>query len=72
MKVGDLVKHKHLGGLGLIVNKKIVMSNITMGLAQKLTVKWLVSHWCQPHSHVDYFPAFLELVDQTDKNCPPK
>ena len=42
MKVGDLVRHKHLGGLGIIVDKKTVMSNITMGLATKFTVKWIV------------------------------
>lgn len=67
LQLGDLVRHKHLGGLGLIVNKKVVMSNITMGLAPKVTVKWLVAHWCQPSSHIDYFPAFLELAEQTDK-----
>lgn len=67
MNVGDLVRHRHLGGLGLIVGKKTVMSNITMGLAPKLTVEWLVAHWCQPRSQIDYFPAFLELAEQTDK-----
>jgi len=72
MNVGDLVRHKHLGGMGLIVGKKTVMSNITMGLATKLTVEWLDAHWVQPRSHIDYFPAFLELYEQTDKNCPPK
>ena len=72
MNIGDLVKHKHLGGLGLIVGIKTVVSNITMGSATKLSVKWLVAHWVQPHTQLDYFPAFLELVDQADKNCPPK
>ena len=69
MKVGDLVKHKHLGGLGLIVGKKNVVSNITMGTATKFTVKWLV-HTSYPRECYDYFPAFLELSDQADKNCP--
>ena len=69
MKVGDLVKHKHLGGLGLIVNKKTVVSNITMGSATKFTVKWL-AHTSYPKESYDYFPAFLELSESADKNCP--
>lgn len=72
MNIGDLVKHKRLGGMGLIVGKKTVVSNITMGSATKFTIKWLVAHWVQPHNHNDYFPAFLELYEETDKNCPPK
>ena len=66
MKVGDLVTHKHLGGLGLIVGKKIVVSNITMGSATKLTVEWLV-HPSYPRERYDYFPAFLELSEPVDK-----
>ena len=69
MKVGDLVKHKHLGGLGIIVDKKTVVSNITMGSATKFTVKWLV-HTSYPKECYDYFPAFLELSARTGKNCP--
>ena len=67
MKVGDLVKHKHLGGLGLIVGEKRVMSNIAMGLATKFIVKWLVNGTYH-HGGNDYFPAFLELIKPTDKN----
>ena len=71
MKVGDLVKHKHLGGLGIVVGKKTVVSNITMGSATKFIVKWL-----EDSSGAlvggDYFPAFLELSESADKNCPPK
>ena len=71
LQLGDLVRHKYLGGMGIIVGRKNVVSNITMGMATKLTVEWLVAHWVQPHSHIDYFPAFLELYEQSDKNCPP-
>ena len=71
MKIGDLVRHKHLGGLGLIVGEKTFVSNITMGLAQKFIVKWL-----EDSSGAlvggDYFPAFLEPSVSADKNCPPK
>ena len=66
-KIGDLVTHKHLGGLGLIVGKKRVVSNIAMGLATKFTVEWLV-HTEHSRKRYDYFPAFLELSDRTDKN----
>ena len=68
MNIGDLVTHKHLGGLGLIVGKKIVVSNITMGSATKLTVEWLVQFTDSPRERYDYFPAFLELSQSTVKN----
>lgn len=71
MNIGDLVRHKHLGGIGIIVNKKTVVSNITMGSATKFTVQWVECRTGVLLSG-DYFPAFLELVDQTDKNCPSK
>lgn len=67
MKVGDLVTHKHLGGLGLIIDKKSIVSNITMGSATKFIVKWLVIGTYH-HGGNDYFPAFLELIKPTDKN----
>ena len=71
LQLGDLVRHKHLGGIGIITGQKTVVSNITMGSATKFAVKWL-----QSSSGVllsgDYFPAFLELYEQSDKNCPPK
>ena len=67
MQIGDLVTHKHLGGLGLVVDKKTVVSNIAMGSATKLTVEWLV-HTEYPRERYDYFPAFLELSEPTDRN----
>ena len=71
LQLGDLVRHKHLGGVGIILEKKSIYSNITMGLATKFIVKWLV-RGTYHHGGNDYFPAFLERVDQTVKNCPPK
>jgi len=67
MQVGDLVKLKVIGGLGIIVDKKIVVSNIAMGSATKFTVKCL-----DALVSGDYFPAFLEPIEPTDKNCPTK
>ena len=67
MKVGDLVRHKHLGGIGIITEEKTVVSNITMGSATKFIVQWLE---CRSGVLLsgDYFPAFLELIKPTDKN----
>ena len=67
MNIGDLVTHKHLGGLGIILEEKFIYSNITMGLATKFIVKWLVSGTYH-HGENHYFPAFLELIKPTDKN----
>ena len=69
MNIGDLVRHKHLGGLGLIVGKKTVVSNITMGTSTKFIVQWLYTKHPKP-AQCDYFPAFLELSESADKNCP--
>jgi len=61
MKVGDLVKHTHLGGVGIILEKRDVVSNITMGTATKYKVQWLVSHR-EFLTEGFYFPAFLEVI----------
>lgn len=70
LQLGDLVRHKHLGGIGIITGEKTEVSNITMGSARKFIVEWLVVGTYH-HGSNDYFPAFLERVAQTDKNCPP-
>ena len=65
-KVGDLVRHVHLGGCGLIVDTRMKHSNITMGATE-----WFVIQWFQTptqRSRDVYMPAFLELLVQTDKN----
>jgi hypothetical protein len=61
MKVGDLVKHKHLGGVGIILEKRDVVSSITMSTAMKFKVQWLVSHR-EFLTEGFYFPAFLEVL----------
>ena len=71
LQLGDLVRHKHLGGIGIIIDEKTIVSNITMTSARKFIVEWLVSDLYQNRQY-DYFPAFLERVAPTDKNCPPK
>jgi hypothetical protein len=70
LQFGDLVRHKHLGGVGIITGEKTVVSNITMGLVRKFTVEWISS--TLPLLNADYYPALLEPVAPTDKNCPPK
>ena len=70
MNIGDLVKHKHLGGIGIIVGTTMKHSNITMGYAKWVVVKWVKDH--TDRTRELYMPAFLELLAQTDKNCPPK
>ena len=70
MNIGDLVRHVHLGGCGLVVDTRMKHSNITMG-----TTEWLVIKWFQTptqRSRDVYMPAFLEPFKPTDKNCPPK
>lgn len=61
MNIGDLVKHKHLGGTGIILEKRDVVSNITMSTATKYKVQWLVSHR-EFLTEGFYFPAFLEVL----------
>ena len=70
MKVGDLVKHKYEGGVGIIVGTRRRHSNVTMGMAD-----WFVIQWLEQGNNMNrtvYMPAYLELLTKTDKNCPPK
>lgn len=70
MNIGDLVRHKYDGGVGIIVGTRRKHSNVTMGVAD-----WLVIHWLEQENNMNrtvYMPAFLELIGPTDKNCPPK
>ena len=41
LQLGDLVRHKHLGGLGIITGTKQHHSNITMGQSEWFVVKWI-------------------------------
>lgn len=73
MQVGDLVRLKQQGGIGIILEQKKVWSNIAMGKATKQLVRWI-----EPPSFRStlgdncYFVAYLELIEPTDKLCPPK
>jgi septum formation inhibitor-activating ATPase MinD len=62
IEIGDLVKHIHLGGVGIILEKRNVVSNITMGTAIKYKVQWLASHR-EFLTEGFYFPAFLEVIE---------
>ena len=66
MNIGDLVKHKYNGGVGIIVDSRLKHSNITMG-----TTEWVIIRWIERGTNQDrtlYMPAYLELVDPTVKN----
>ena len=66
MKVGDLVKHKYNGGVGIITGSRSMHSNITMGTAEWVTVKWIERG--KNHNRTRYMPAYLEVIDPTDRN----
>ena len=66
MQIGDLVTHKHLGGCGIIVNTKMVHSNITFGWAEKLVIAWFDSPSLTDKA--EYFQCYIELVESADKN----
>ena len=70
MKVGDLVRLKQQGGIGIILEQKKVWSNIAMGNATKQLVRWIEPPSGRRSNLSDnlYFVAYLELIDPTDKN----
>ena len=74
MQVGDLVRLKYDGGVGIILAHHRVYSNIATGVTTKQLVQWIEpprfgsKHKDKSH----YFVAYLELIEPTDKNCPPK
>ena len=73
MNIGDLVRHVHLGGCGLIVDTRMKHSNITMGTTEWFVIEWFQTpyiplDWTQTQCSRDvYMPAFLELLAQTVK-----
>jgi len=69
MNIGDLVKHVHLGGCGLIIDTHMKHSNIALGVTEWFVIKWFQTP--TQRSRDIYMPAFLEPIEQTDKNCPP-
>ena len=66
MRIGDLVKHKYNGGVGIITGSRNMHSNITMGTAEWVTIKWIEQGTNQNRTR--YMPAYLEVIDPTDKN----
>ena len=66
MRIGDLVKHKYNGGVGIITCSRYMHSNITMGTAEWVTIKWIEQGGNLNRSR--YMPAYLEVIDPTDKN----
>ena len=66
MKIGDLVRHKYDGGVGIITGSRYGHSNITMGTTEWVTIKWIEQGSNQNRTR--YMPAYLELIKPTDKN----
>ena len=66
MKIGDLVRHKYNGGVGIITGSRYMHSNITMGTAEWVTIKWIERGENQKRTR--FMPAYLELIKPTDKN----
>ena len=66
MRIGDLVKHKYNGGVGIITGSRYMHSNITMGTAEWVTIKWIERGGNLKRTR--YMPAYLEVIDPTDKN----
>ena len=66
MNIGDLVKHKYNGGVGIITGSRYGHSNIAMGTTEWVTIKWIEQGTNQNRTR--YMPAYLEVIDSTDKN----
>ena len=67
MKIGDLVRHKYDGGVGIITGHIMKYSNVAMGLTKWFVVIWVVTIDNTP-AQATFMPAFLELLDSTVKN----
>ena len=67
MKVGDLVRHKYDGGVGIIIERHGVWSNIAMGLVYEPFVRWIEPPTDNYVKENLYFPAYLEVIEPTDK-----
>ena len=62
IQVGDLVKHKHLGGLGLV--KQVVKTNYTTtSTAYQATIQWLIN----PYEGGGYTVLWTKLLLKSEK-----
>ena len=73
MNIGDLVKHKYDGGVGIIIDQCERWSNITMGTADKQLVRWIEPPQCENGDHTYgkenlYYLCYLEPIEPTDRN----
>ena len=73
MNIGDLVRHKYDGGVGIIIDQCERWSNITMGTADKQLVRWIEPPQCEngDHTYVKenlYYLCYLVVIESTDKN----
>ena len=68
MKIGDLVRHKYDGGVGIIIEQCPRWSSITMGTADKQLVRWidLPQNEFGGYTYVKenlYYLCYLELIE---------
>ena len=68
MNIGDLVRHKYDGGVGIIIERHGAWSNIAMGHIVQPLVRWIEPPRDNYVKENLYYEAYLELVDPTDKN----
>jgi len=67
MKVGDLVRHKYDGGVGIIIERHGAWSNITMGHIVQPLVRWIEPPRDNYVNESLYYQVYLELIDSSDK-----
>ena len=67
MKVGDLVRHKYDGGVGIIIERHGAWSNIAMGHIVQPLVRWIEHPRDNYVNESLYYEAYLELIEPTVK-----
>ena len=72
MKIGDLVRHKFDGGVGIIIKPNERWSRTTMTTADKHLVRWIEPPQCQRQGYKYvkenlYYLGYLEVISQADK-----
>ena len=61
IQVGDLVKHRNLGGLGLV--KQVVRTNYTRTeIAYQATIQWLIN----PYDPVDHTVLWTKHLEKSE------
>ena len=67
MNIGDLVRHKYDGGVGIIIKRHGAWSNIAMGHIVQPLVRWIDPPQDNYVNESLYYEVYLELIDSSDK-----